>query len=64
MQEYKFNVTGSERKKLVSIISEILNQPIEYLGMPSVAYEVGNIHIDKQGTLTGEGEGKSTHECA
>ncbi|WP_099205425.1 virulence protein [Scatolibacter rhodanostii] len=54
MQEYKFNVTGAERKRLVGIISEILNQPIKYLGMPSAAYEVGEIHIDKQGTLTGE----------
>ena len=54
MQDYKFNVTGTERKKLVSIISEILNQPIKYLGMPSAAYEVGEIRIDKQGTLTGE----------
>ncbi|WP_099205159.1 virulence protein [Scatolibacter rhodanostii] len=54
MQEYKFNVMGAERKRLVGAISEILNQPIKYLGMPSAAYEVGQIHIDKQGTLTGE----------
>lgn len=54
MQEYKFNVTGTERKRLVGIISEILNQPIKYLGMPSAAYEVGEIHVNKQGTLTSE----------
>lgn len=38
----------------MGIISEMLNQPINYLGMPSMAYEVGETHIDKQGTLTGE----------
>lgn len=54
MQEHKFNVTGEERKKLVGIISEVLNQPIKYLGMPSAAYEVGEIHVDRQGTLTGK----------
>lgn len=54
MQEYKFNVAGTERKRLVGIISETLNQPMKYLGMPSTAYEVGEIHIDKHGTLTGE----------
>ncbi|GHU82473.1 hypothetical protein AGMMS50284_4400 [Clostridia bacterium] len=54
MNEYKFNRTGAERKALVSAISEILNQPISYLGAPTFAYEVGEYHIDKQGTVTGE----------
>ena len=54
MQEYKFNVTGAERKRLVGIIVETLNLSAKYMGMPTMAYEVGNIHIDKQGTLIGE----------
>ena len=35
MQDFKFNVTGTERKKLVGAISEILNKPINYLGAPT-----------------------------
>ncbi len=52
--ELKFNVKGKERKSLVAAISEILNQPTEYLGMPSAAYNIGGYHIDKDGTVTGE----------
>jgi hypothetical protein len=50
--ELKFNRTGTERKQLVGAISEILNQPIQYLGAPTFAYEVGGYHIDKEGTIT------------
>ena len=48
-----YNVTGAERKSLVAAISQELNSPIRYLGMPTAAYEVGDIHIDKTGTVTG-----------
>lgn len=54
MENYKFNLTGTERKQLVGAISEILNQPLKYLGAPTFAYEVGTYHIDKNGTVTGE----------
>ncbi|MCL2343216.1 MAG: hypothetical protein FWC62_04880 [Firmicutes bacterium] len=54
MREYKFNVTGTERKALVKAISEILNAPVTYLGMPSAAYEVGDYTVDSAGTVTGE----------
>jgi len=49
-----FNVTGQERKALTAAISEALNAPTNYLGMPSAAYEVGGYHIDKAGTVTGD----------
>lgn len=52
--EIRFNVTGAERKKLVTAISEVLNTPTKYLGAPTFAYEVGGYHIDKNGTLTGD----------
>lgn len=48
--EFKFNVTGTERKKLAGAVSEILNQPTKYLGAPTFAYEIGDYRIDKQGT--------------
>ncbi len=50
--ELKYNVTGSERKSLVGSISTILGTPINYLGAPTFAYEVGAYHIDKNGTVS------------
>lgn len=49
-----YNVTGAERKSLVAAISQELNAPAKYLGMPTAAYEVGGFHIDKTGTVTGD----------
>jgi len=54
MQKYKFNVSGFRRKQLVGHISEILNKPIQYNGVPDFSYDCGEYHIDKQGTVTGE----------
>lgn len=54
MQNFNFNVSGQRRKELVSAMSEILNQPVKYLGMPSAAYEVGSYSIGKTGTVVGE----------
>jgi len=48
-----YNVTGIQRKSLVGAISQELNAPTKYLGAPTFAYEVGEYHIDKVGTLTG-----------
>ncbi len=54
-----YNITGTERKALVGAISQELNAPVKYLGMPTAAYEVGDpsragsYHIDKTGTVTG-----------
>lgn len=49
-----YNVKGAERKSLVAAISQKLNAPTKYLGAPTFAYKVGNYHIDKNGTVTGE----------
>ena len=54
MNSYKFNVKGQERKSLVSAISEITNTPVNYQGAPTFAFTVGEYHIDKEGTVTGE----------
>ena len=50
--ELKYNVTGSERKRLVAAISEITEVPSKYLGAPTFAYEVDYFTIDKAGTLS------------
>lgn len=48
-----YHVTGTARKILVNAISQELNIPIQYLGMPSTAYKVGGYTIDKFGAVTG-----------
>lgn len=49
----QFNVTGSERKKLVTAISKVLDAEVNYQGAPTFAYEIGEYRIDKTGTVTG-----------
>ncbi|XVG96546.1 virulence protein [Eubacteriales bacterium KG125] len=49
--QVKFNVTGKERKELVKGIERITNEKSKYLGMPSMAYEIGIFTIDKTGTV-------------
>ncbi|PPK44977.1 MULTISPECIES: virulence protein [Clostridium] len=50
--EVKFNVTGEERKSLVVAIAAILECRPRYLGMPSMAYEVGDIVVGKDGCIS------------
>ncbi len=52
--QLKFNLKGKERKALVGAISEILNQPTEYMGAPTFSYNIGGYHINKEGTVIGE----------
>ena len=47
-----YNVTGKERKMLVEVIAAITGDKPNYLGMPTAAYGVGDILIDKAGTIT------------
>lgn len=47
----KYNVTGTDRKRLVTALSKLTGVKAKYLGMPSMAYEVGDFIIDKNGTL-------------
>lgn len=46
-----YNVTGSDRKKMVGIISRELEIKANYKGMPSMAYCIGDITIEKNGTM-------------
>lgn len=47
----KYNVTGAERKRLVTTLSTLTGVKAKYLGMPSMTYEVGDFTIDKNGNL-------------
>lgn len=57
--EMNFNVTGEKRKSLVQTISEITGEKERYLGIPSYGYQIGEILVDKVGTVTYEDEDKA-----
>ena len=45
------NLSGRERKALVRTISRSTGETARYLGMPSMAYEIGSIIVAKDGTV-------------
>lgn len=49
-----YNVTGEQRKELVKAIGVILQVKPVYMKMPTCAYEIGDITVDKEGTLVCE----------
>ncbi len=49
--EIKFKCTGAERKRLVQAISEITGENAVYQFMPTCAYTIGTMTVDKEGTL-------------
>ena len=50
--EFKYNVTGSDRKRLVTAMAEILECAAKYKGAPTFAYEVDYFTIDKNGIVS------------
>ena len=50
--EMKYNVTGNDRKRLVTAIAEFMECAATYKGAPTFAYEVGCFTIDKNGTVS------------
>ncbi len=54
IKELNYNVTGSDRKALVGIISRETGIKAAYKGMPSMAYEIGPFTVDREGTVTWE----------
>ena len=49
--EIRFNVTGTRRKELVGIISEVIGMKAVYKFMPTCAYVIDNLTVSKEGTL-------------
>ena len=47
-----FNVTGSERKRLVNAIRAFTGDDAKYCGAPSFAYEVGAFYVDRNGVVS------------
>jgi len=50
--EFKYKVTGSDRKRLVTAMADIMECNAKYLGMPTAAYQVDYCTIDKNGTVS------------
>ena len=46
-----YDRTGAQRKEIVKVISKVTGEKAKYLGMPSCAYQIGQFHLDKEGTL-------------
>lgn len=46
-----YNATGPDQKELVQTISKLLGIKPVYKGMPTSAYEVGSITVEKDGTV-------------
>lgn len=53
-----FNVTGKDRKALVAAIAALTGDKAVYKFMPTCAYEIGDITVDKEGGVTCEDENK------
>lgn len=52
MNSIRYNVSGSDRKQLVGVIAHELNTHAKYLGMPSMTYQIGDLTIDAEGTVS------------
>ena len=50
--EFKYNVTGSDRKRLVAAMAEITECAAKYKGAPTFTYEVDYFTIDRCGTVS------------
>lgn len=47
-----YDVSGSERKRLVAAIAEYCGEKAKYLGAPSFAYQVGGYTVSSSGEVT------------
>lgn len=54
MKKVEFHAVGSERKQLVTAISEALHIKAVYKKVPTCAYEIGDFTVTKEGALTWE----------
>ncbi|MGE6896481.1 virulence protein [Priestia flexa] len=46
-----YEVKGQRRKELVQAISEFLNTIAKYKGVPTCAYEIGDLVVDREGAV-------------
>lgn len=53
-RKINYNVSGRERRELVSKIAEITGEHPVYMGMPSIAFKIGPFEVNRLGVLTWE----------
>jgi len=53
--ELHYKVKGDKRKELVRALEEIIGVKSEYMGVPTFAYRIGRIMVDRAGTVIEEG---------
>lgn len=53
--ELNYNVKGERRKQLVKALEEIIGVKSEYKGVPTFAYRIGKLMVDRAGMVTSEG---------
>ena len=51
--QQKFAVAGESRKAMVAAIAEIAGEKPGYLGVSSLAFEIGRYSVSKEGMLWG-----------
>lgn len=49
--ELNYKVKGDKRKELVKALEEILGVKSEYMGVPTFAYRIGRVIVDRAGTV-------------
>jgi hypothetical protein len=54
LMKVNYNVTGNDRKALVKAIADLTGDKAVYKFMPTCAYEIGDITVDKEGGVTCE----------
>jgi hypothetical protein len=47
----RFSLEGYKRKDLAKALAETLETEVNYLGMPSMSYRIGNSFLEKDGTM-------------
>jgi hypothetical protein len=60
--ELNYNVKGERRKQLVKALEDILGTKSEYMGVPTFAYRIGNLMVDRAGTVIEEGASTETFQ--
>ena len=60
--ELNYNVKGNQRKQLVKALEEIIGAKSEYMGVPTFAYRIGKLMVDRVGTVTSKDTSKDVFQ--
>lgn len=51
MMKAEYNKQGAARKELADVISQITGEGVKYLFLPTKAYQIGSVLVEKDGTV-------------